>query len=131
MIVSKHLILMSSFHLSQWIDGNVDTRTARPFAKSVANLHAQDVATDFNEAVRPCMVSLWPEFASRYKTYLSSNDDSNRFGKALRDLGEARLEFLFQKNLDSYNTRQCLLHSDLHCFNVLVEKKPDPDVWDR
>ena len=115
---------------NQWIDGNVDTRTVKPFAKAVAALQAQEVDPYFNEAVRPCLTSLWPEFTSKYREYLASDDDSDRFGAAIRAAGEERLALLFEKNLQSYNSREALVHSDLHCFNILVEKKPDPEVWD-
>eukprot|EP00978_Attheya_sp_CCMP212_P012264 scaffold30482_cov53-Attheya_sp.AAC.2 len=118
--------------VNQFIDGNVDLRIAGPFARSIAKLHCvavggnnDEVDPEYNTAVRPCMLTTF-SFMQETVDGFFKGDVDNRVAELARVLGKETCDAIITKNEDDFtNTSDCLIHSDLHVFNILVEPKPD------
>uniref|UniRef100_A0A7S2XJV9 Aminoglycoside phosphotransferase domain-containing protein n=1 Tax=Attheya septentrionalis TaxID=420275 RepID=A0A7S2XJV9_9STRA len=117
---------------NQFIDGNVDLRIAGPFARSIAKLHCvavgsnnDEIDPEYNTTVRPCMLTIFPLMQDTVDGFFKGDVD-NRVSELARVLGKETCDAIITKNEDDYsNTRDCLIHSDLHAFNILVEPKPE------
>jgi len=120
---------------NQFIDGSVDLRVAKNLASSVATLHSMEVDPEFNTDARECMVSVFPAMKEELLSYLiiggdGDDDDppstkNKRAVQLAKEFGEDLCHFIFDACTESYRSKECAVHSDLHAFNVLVEKKPD------
>ena len=101
-------------------------RIAPELAKSIAKLHCMsDFDPEFNTNVRPCMMTTFPSIQQTLHDLIDSQDPTSRAAQLAQTIGRQTCDRIVERNQDSYmNDRDCLLHSDLHAFNILVEKKP-------
>ncbi|KAK1744277.1 protein kinase-like domain superfamily protein [Skeletonema marinoi] len=109
---------------NQFIDGAVDSRIAPKLASTLATLHTIDFDPDFNEQVKPCMLSLFDQMIAYVKITCEELKPKDRTEKHMVILGSELMLKTVEANLADYNTRDCLIHSDSHAFNIIVEAKP-------
>jgi len=109
---------------NQFIDGAVDTRIAPKLASTLATLHTIDFDPDFNEQVKPCMLSLFDQMIAYVKITCEELKPKDRTEKHMVILGSELMLKTVEANLADYSTRDCLIHSDSHAFNIIVEAKP-------
>jgi len=109
---------------NQFIDGAVDARIAPKLASTLATLHTIDFDPDFNEQVKPCMLSLFDQMIDFVKKTCEEMKPRDRTETHMVILGSELLLKVVEANLADYNTRDCLIHSDSHVFNIIVEAKP-------
>ncbi|CAB9497785.1 Methylthioribose kinase [Seminavis robusta] len=112
---------------TQVIDGWMDPRVASGLARSVANLHCQDFDPSFNTGIRNTMVSTFSTLHKKLESMIASTDNS-RASLLARTMGTNLCQELASNMLFHYeNTRDCLVHSDLHVKNILVEREAAKD----
>lgn len=109
---------------NQFIDGAVDARIAPKLASTLATLHTMDFDPDFNEQVKPCMLSLFDQMIDYVKKTCEEMKPRDRTEAHMVILGSELMLKIVEANLADYNTRDCLIHSDAHVFNIIVEAKP-------
>eukprot|EP00986_Skeletonema_menzelii_P017659 scaffold20957_cov144-Skeletonema_menzelii.AAC.4 len=112
---------------NQFIDGVVDPRIAPKLASTLATLHTIDFDPDFNEQVKPCMLSLFDQMIEYVKKTCEEMKPKDRTETQMVVLGLELMLKTVEANLADYNTRDCLIHSDSHVFNIIVEAKPSID----
>ena len=112
---------------NQFIDGSVDSRIAPQLANTLAELHLiTDFDPNFNENVKPCMQSMLdntmkpPAVEASRKT----TNPKDRTETYCSSLGEELVTKIMDASISNYHQRDCLIHSDSHVFNTLVETKP-------
>jgi aminoglycoside phosphotransferase (APT) family kinase protein len=101
-----------------------DTRIAPKLASTLATLHTIDFDPDFNEQVKPCMLSLFDQMIAYVKITCEELKPKDRTEKHMVILGSELMLKTVEANLADYSTRDCLIHSDSHAFNIIVEAKP-------
>lgn len=106
---------------NQFIDGRADTRVASGLAKTVAKLHKMPCDPSFNEDVKGTMISFIIRMQGNIEKLPSK---TNRTGDLAKSMGNDKLAELGAAICAAYETQHCLVHSDVHGFNVLVEPKP-------
>lgn len=109
---------------NQFIDGVVDPRIAPKLATTLATLHTIDFEPDFNEQVKPCMLSLFDQMIEYVRKTCEEMKPKDRTETHMVVLGSELMLRTVEANLADYNTRDCLIHSDSHVFNIIVEAKP-------
>lgn len=110
---------------NQFIDGAVDPRIAPKIAETVAALHIiEDFDPDFNQQVKPCMENLLEHMKSVAREASKTQDPKDRTEAYCATLGEDVVMNIINANIANYHQRDCLIHSDCHAFNILVEAKP-------
>ena len=87
-------------------------------------LHTIEFDPNFNEQVKPCMLSLFDQVIEYAKNTCEQMTPKDRTEKYMVVLGSDLMQKILQSNLSDYNTRDCLIHSDSHVFNIIVEAKP-------
>lgn len=110
---------------NQFIDGSIDLRVIPKLSETLATLHCQAFDPAFNENVRPCTVSLFDTMREKIDEILKNPNLEGNTASLVRDYGREECDRLILKVLEDYNRRDCLVHSDVHAFNILVEKKPE------
>ena len=122
---------------NQYIDGIVDKRVLPKLATAIATLNCCVDVMDpnFNDNVRPCLVSLFPQLKTIFQESIESyNKDDNR-GTIILDesilyaienkITSNEFNLMMDAMENEYvNERNVLIHNDTHVFNLLVEKKP-------
>lgn len=110
---------------NQFIDGAVDPRIAPKIAETVAALHTiEDFDPDFNQQVKPCMENLLEHMKCVAREASKSQDPKDRTESYCTTLGEDVVMNIINALTANYHQRDCLIHSDCHAFNILVEAKP-------
>ncbi|KAL9186324.1 hypothetical protein ACHAXT_005562 [Thalassiosira profunda] len=110
---------------NQFLDGEVDPRIAPKIASTLAALHCiDDFDPDFNELVKPCMENLLEHMKSVAGKAANTTSPKDRTEAHCVELGEDTLRKVMEANIANYHRRDCLIHSDSHVFNILVEAKP-------
>lgn len=115
---------------NQFIDGAVDPRIAPKLASTLATLHTIDFDPEFNEQVKPCMLSLFDQMIAYVKKTCEELKPKDRTERHMVTLGPELMLKTVQANLADYNTRDCLIHSDSHVFNIIVEAKPSIEEFE-
>ena len=110
---------------NQFADGAVDERIAPKLADTLAILHnIKDFDDDFNQQVKPAMVGLLQFVKSTAGEVCSKETPKDRTEEYCKEVGKEALLKILQANIDNLDQRDCLIHSDAHVFNILVESKP-------
>jgi thiamine kinase-like enzyme len=109
---------------NQFIDGNVDARVVPKAAEAFATLNTTDFEPSFNESCRPCMLSIFPVCTTRFGEYVGAREATDKYIAICKEFGMEKLALICENMEKSYLTQECLIHSDTHVFNLLVEKKP-------
>lgn len=111
---------------NQFIDGSVDPRIAQKLADTLATLHTiQDFDPSFNETVKPCMENLFSGTMLPVAQAASKSEKpKDRTEGYCKELGEEKILKIVNASIEDYHKRDCLIHSDSHAFNTLVEAKP-------
>lgn len=112
---------------NQFIDGSVDARIAPKLASTLATLHVADFDPDFNEQVKPCMLSLFDQMIEYVRKTCEEMKPKDRTETHMVVLGTDAMMKVLKANLADYHNRDCLIHSDSHVFNIIVEAKPSID----
>ncbi|KAL7554391.1 hypothetical protein ACHAWF_017835 [Thalassiosira exigua] len=116
---------------NQFIDGSVDGRLAATIADGIFKLHSsQDLDTEFNSEMKPFFESLNPILESII-TGLHDQEDGDRVGALAKEAGREKTTEMFDAFAETYNASDCLIHGDLHAFNVMVGAKPSPEKLER
>jgi len=71
------------------------------------------------------MLSFFPVMAESTKKLFDPAMEHNRLSRFARKLGKDTCDLMIENCVESFNARECLIHSDSHVFNILVERKPD------
>lgn len=112
---------------NQFIDGTVDGRTAAKIAEGISNLHCSpDVDLDFNTKMRPWFHSLTPILKDIIND-LHKSENEDRVGAYAKEVGEDATTDMFDAYVNTIDVSECLIHGDLHSFNILVGAKPSID----
>ena len=110
---------------NQFIDGVVDPRIAPKIANTLATLNnIKGFDPDFNELVKPCMESCLEHMKAVARATSQTKDPSDRTEAYCVSLGEHVMMKIMDAHFDKYHRQDCLIHSDSHVFNTLVEAKP-------
>lgn len=110
---------------NQFIDGSVDPRVAPKLANTLATLHAiKDFDPDFNEQVKSCVEGVIELAKNRVQEMCDTTHPKDRTEGYCVVLGADVLMKVMNDNHTDYHKRECLVHSDCHVFNILVEAKP-------
>ena len=118
---------------NQFADGSVDPRIAPQIADCLATLHCMtNYDPNFNETVKPCMVNLLNFVKHKVEEKVSSENlqPKDRTEAYYQEIGCDKLLKVLQANIDNFHQRDCLIHSDSHVFNILVEAKPSIEALD-
>ena len=117
----------------QFIDGTVDGRVVPKLAAALLTLHTvDDFDPTFNDNARPCLVSLFPQFKDIFAAMIASyhagtsdpHDASIPF--AVHTIGQDQYNRMMDRMEHDYmHTRDCLIHNDTICVNLLVERRRD------
>lgn len=110
---------------NQFIDGVVDPRIAPKLADTLASLHSiKDFDPEFNVNVKPCMENLLEQMKEYVKEACTTESPINRTEEYCVEAGADALVKVVDGIISNYHQRDCLIHSDSHVFNILVESKP-------
>jgi hypothetical protein len=109
---------------NQFIDGSVDARIFLKAAEAFATLNTAEFNPSFNESCRPCMLSVFPVLTIVFGQYVEAPEVTDKCVAICKEFGLEKLSLICQNMEKSYLTQECLIHSDSHVFNILVEKKP-------
>ena len=109
---------------NQFIDGSVDARIFPKAAEAFATLNTAEFDPSFNESCRPCMISVFPILTMFFGQYVEAPEVTDKCVAICKEFGLEKLSLICQNMEKSYLTQECLIHSDSHVFNILVEKKP-------
>jgi hypothetical protein len=120
---------------NQFIEGCVDPRPVVGLARALAKLHCAgsgaakrvgvEVST-FNELVRGCTLDMLKSLGSTDLAKIRAG--KGRLAKLANQIPS--VGSLFEALIASYERRDCLIHSDTHAFNMLVEPKPSTAIYD-
>ncbi|KAL7529126.1 hypothetical protein ACHAWF_002848 [Thalassiosira exigua] len=100
---------------NQFIDGTVDPRIAPKLADALAVLNTiEDFDPDFNEQVKPCMLSLFDQMMEYVKKTCENPKPKDRTETFCVVLGAEEMMKIVNANLADYHTKDCLVHSDSH-----------------
>lgn len=109
---------------NQFIDGTVDLRTGAKIAEGISTLHCSpDVDLDFNSKMRPFFHSLTP-ILKDILNGLHKSENQDRVGARAKEVGEDATTDMFDNYVNTVDLAECLIHGDLHSFNILVGAKP-------
>jgi len=116
---------------NQFIDGVGDIRIAKKLAVAIAALHCKcDIDPEFNSEARECMIDIFPNLNEELiKMAKGETTVSNRATKLAQEIGPDACSFLFAAATKSYRDKSIPCHADLHMFNILVESKPQLDLF--
>lgn len=109
---------------NQFIDGTVDVRCAEKLARGIATLHCSEVDFNFNEKMRPWFHSLTPILQSIIDGLFNPEGNQDRVSALGHCLGRDATEAMFEHYKKTVDASECLVHGDLHVFNILVGSKP-------
>jgi hypothetical protein len=109
---------------NQFIDGSVDARIFPKAAEAFATLNTADFDPSFNESCRQPFLSSFPILTTILGQYVEAPEVTDKCVAICKEFGLEKLSLICQNMEKSYLTQECLIHSDSHVFNVLVEKKP-------
>jgi len=105
------------------MDGTLDPRICSKLARSMAKLHCMEFDPNFNTGIRKTMLSTFDTLQNKLIAMLDDTADDSRAAKLVHELGRQRCKDLVDTIQYHYeNTRDCLVHSDLHVKNILVEQ---------
>lgn len=114
---------------NQFIDGSIDPRIAQPLANALAALHSIDnYDPSFNEQIKPFMDTQFKHLKDAIQEKArttSSEPPQDRVEKICAMIGEDTLMKILDDNHKDFYSGDCVIHSDSHTFNILVEAKPD------
>jgi len=74
--------------------------------------------------VKPCMENLLEQMKSVAISASNASSPKDRTEAYCAGLGEGFIRSIIDANIANYHQRDCLIHSDAHVFNLLVESKP-------
>ena len=110
---------------NQFIDGSVDLRIAPKIAQTLAALHTiKDFEPEFNANVKPCMENMLEQMKVFVHEACAKENPKDRTEAYCVDVGADVLEKVVDGIISNYHQRDCLIHSDSHVMNILVESKP-------
>lgn len=110
---------------NQFIDGVVDSRIAPKLAETLASLHSiKDFDPEFNANVKPCMENMLEQMRVYVSEVCAHDMPRSRTEKYCVETGHDVLSKVIDGIIANYHQRDCLIHSDSHVFNILVESKP-------
>ena len=110
---------------NQFIDGTVDPRIAPKIANTLAALHnIKDYDPEFNAQVNDCVLNLFSQIRQVELENSRKTNPKDRTEAYSASLGEEVLMKSIDAIIADCTTRECLMHSDAHVFNMLVEAKP-------
>jgi len=116
----------------QFIDGIVDARPVKKLAQTLALLHCSDFDPEFNNNVRPCMRTIFPAMKEKLQELVALPEgEGGRVAELAKSYGGDVCDLIIDANLANYEDRDCLVHSDSHAFNILVEAKPEVSTLER
>ena len=99
----------------------------------MAALHLiKDFDPDFNDNVKPCMESLLNDTMSPTALKATTvQEPKDRTETYCKELGTELVMKIINASIADYHQKDCLIHSDSHCGNILVEAKPSIDKVSR
>lgn len=107
----------------QLIKGVTDFRVWKGLAKSIAQLHCIDFDPEFNAGIRTTMLPTFKTLGNKLESMLDDISCASRTTKTVQELGQKKCQTLVDNIQYQYlNARDCLVHSDLHVKNILVER---------
>ncbi|KAL7548064.1 hypothetical protein ACHAWF_011352 [Thalassiosira exigua] len=110
---------------NQFIDGAVDPRIAPKIASTLAALHSiKDFDPNFNVQVNDCVINLFEQLKEGTVEACNALKPKDRTESYCNDLGEEVMTRITNAVIDNTRKHECLIHSDAHPFNTLVEAKP-------
>lgn len=117
---------------NQFIDGEVDSRIILKLAQALAalNLAPFDDGIDitFNDNIFPCIKSMSSVIKSNFGQKMETSDSTMDPCIAhMKTMGQEKFDMIVDESVENLREQQCLNHSDCHCFNLLVERKPNVD----
>jgi hypothetical protein len=110
---------------NQFIDGSIDPRIAPKLANALAAIHSiKDYDPCFNEQVSSYMDTSFRQLRSSIEDACVKSNPQNRTETYCAMMGTDLLKVIDANHAD-FRKSDCLIHSDSHTFNILVEAKPN------
>ena len=111
---------------NQFIDGSIDPRAAPKVANALAAINSiKDYDPHFNEQVKSYLDPSFKELRSLVEDYCQKSTPQSRTENYCAMMGKDVLLKVLDANHADFQRSECLVHSDAHVFNILVEAKPD------
>ena len=115
---------------NQFIDGVADLRIATKLANAIATLHCKyDMEEEFNTEARDCMIDMFPSMKEKLIQMVNTDGTKNKATQLAKEMGAETCSMIFDNITKSYREQSIPCHTDLHMFNILVEKKPRIDLF--
>lgn len=109
----------------QLVKGAVDLRTAEKVAQVLSRLHlVDDFDPDFGPALDPEAEEATKSYLDKLPDDLCKSERQDRVGTLAREMGKDALAHMFDTYLRYAEIKDCLIHGDLHCLNILGASKP-------
>ncbi|KAL9188409.1 hypothetical protein ACHAXT_006787 [Thalassiosira profunda] len=116
---------------NQFIDGTVDPRIAPKIASTLATLHnIEGFDPDFNAQVNDCVWNMFEQMKEGARERCNVQSPKDRTEAYCASLDEEALLGTIDAMVENCAQGDCLIHSDAHVFNTLVEGKPSVDDLD-
>lgn len=109
---------------NQFIDGSVDFRLASKIAEGIHNLHNSPVDLEFNSCMLSWFHSLEPIMEGIIAD-LHKPKNQDRVAVFAQEIGKNATTDSFDSYIKTLDDADCLIHGDLHIFNILVGAKPN------
>ncbi|KAL7536712.1 hypothetical protein ACHAXR_007354 [Thalassiosira sp. AJA248-18] len=114
---------------NQFADGHVDPRIAPKIASTLAELHTmKDFDPSFNNSVKPNMEGFLLHMKMVALLASHADEPMRRTDAYCSQLGPDTVLKIIDAVIADYGKRECLIHSESHAFNILVEAKPSIEM---
>eukprot|EP00986_Skeletonema_menzelii_P001113 scaffold304_cov80-Skeletonema_menzelii.AAC.7 len=116
---------------NQFIDGSIDPRAAPKVANALAAINSmKDYDPHFNEQVKSYLDPSFQQLRSSVEDLCLKSKPQSRTEHYCAKMGTDVLLKVLDANHADFKRNECLIHSDSHAFNILVEAKPDEQDLD-
>lgn len=112
---------------NQFIEGHVDKRVLPKVARTLATITLAAVNDPFMNTTMKKNLSemLDKPLDDEFDKLYSKSIDHDACIAYLNEIGRKRFDKVMKAWREADSAKQCMVHSDSHVFNMLVERKPD------
>lgn len=116
---------------NQFIEGSIDPRAAPKLANALAVINSMtDYDPHFNEQAKSYMDAALKQLRSSIEDLCLKCKPQDRTENYCSMMGTDIILKMIDANYIDFNRSDCLVHSDSHAFNILVEAKPNEQDLD-
>lgn len=116
----------------QFTYGSVDPRIAPKLAETLAALHnIKGFDPEFNEQVQSVQSGVLHVLKKTIRDVCQKERPKDRTEAYCHEVGAEVLMKVLQANIDNLDRKDCLIHGDVHVFNILVEATPSIEALEQ